>query len=103
MVDSNDGRRIVELRTQLNFHNYRYYALDDPEITDGEYDLLIRELRQLEEQHPELITSDSPTQRVGAAPSDGFTQLQHTQPMLSLGNAFNLEELELKDYLFHVW
>lgn len=94
MVDSNDGRRIVELRTQLNFHNYRYYALDDPEITDGEYDLLIRELRQLEEQHPELITSDSPTQRVGAAPSDGFTQVQHTQPMLSLGNAFNLEELE---------
>lgn len=94
MVNTNDGRRIAELRSQLNFHNYRYYALDDPEITDGEYDLLIRELRQLEEQHPELITTDSPTQRVGAAPSEGFTQVQHTQPMLSLGNAFNLEELE---------
>ena len=94
MVSTNDGRRIAELRSQLNFHNYRYYALDDPEITDGEYDLLIRELRQLEEQHPELITADSLTQRVGAAPSEGFTQVQHTQPMLSLGNAFNLEELE---------
>ncbi len=94
MVDSDYGQRIVDLRKDLNYHNYRYYALDDPEINDAEYDRIIRELRQLEEEHPELITSDSPTQRVGAAPSEGFTQVQHTQPMLSLGNAFNVEELE---------
>ncbi len=94
MVDTNDVRRISDLRKQLNFHNYRYYALNDPEITDPEYDRLIRELRKLEEQHPELVTADSPTQRVGATPSEGFTQVQHTLPMLSLANAFDLEELE---------
>ena len=94
MVDTNDVRRIADLRKQLNFHNYRYYALNDPEITDAEYDRLIRELRKLEEQHPELVTADSPTQRVGATPSEGFTQVQHTLPMLSLANAFDLEELE---------
>ena len=94
MVNTEFGRRIAGLRKELNFHNYRYYALDDPEISDAEYDRLMRELRQLEEENPELVTADSPTQRVGAAPSEGFSQVQHTQPMLSLANAFNLEELE---------
>ncbi|PKB73009.1 MAG: hypothetical protein BZY75_04100 [SAR202 cluster bacterium Io17-Chloro-G7] len=94
MVDSDYSQRIAELRKQLNYHNYRYYALDDPEISDPEYDRIIRELRQLEEECPELITPDSPTQRVGVIPSEGFTQVQHTQPMLSLANAFNVEELE---------
>ena len=94
MVNTEFGRRIAGLRKELNFHNYRYYALDDPEISDAEYDRLMRELRQLEEENPELVTADSPTQRVGAAPSEGFSQVQHTQPMLSLANAFSLEELE---------
>ena len=94
MVNTDYSRRIAELRKQLDFHNYRYYAMDDPEITDAEYDRLIRELRQLEEEHPDMVTADSPTQRVGATPSEGFTQVQHTLPMLSLANAFDFQELE---------
>ena len=87
-------KRAKELRAELNHHNHRYYVLDDPEISDAQYDVLMRELQGLEESHPELVSPESPTQRVGAAPAEGFTQVQHSQPMLSLANAFNFEELQ---------
>ena len=82
------------LREQLLEHGYHYYVLDDPVIPDIEYDRTLRELQRLEQQHPELVTSDSPTQRVGAAPLAGFTQVAHAVPMLSLGNAFSEQELQ---------
>jgi DNA ligase (NAD+) len=75
-------------------HNHRYYVLDDPEISDSDYDALLNELRDIEAEHPELLTADSPTQRVGAEPLDRFEQVPHLQPMLSLANARNQEELE---------
>ncbi len=86
-------RRVEELRSQLHYHNYRYYVLDDPAITDQEYDALMRELVALEERYPELVTPDSPTQRVGHAPLSQFATIRHAQPMLSLANAFDGEEL----------
>ncbi len=85
--------QINTLRDQLNHHSYQYYVLDEPEIPDAEYDRLYRELQALEKQCPELISSDSPTQRVGDKPLDGFTQVKHEIPMLSLDNVFNEEEL----------
>jgi DNA ligase (NAD+) len=88
------AERVVELRGQLDYHNHRYYVLDDPEISDTEYDALLNELRDLEAAHPELLTPDSPTQRVGAEPLDKFEQVRHPQVMLSLANARNQEELE---------
>ena len=94
MVDTRAEQRSTELRKELNYHNHRYYVLDDPVIGDTQYDALMRELRRLEEDHPELTTPDSPTQRVGAAPAEGFSQVRHGQPMLSLANAFDLEELQ---------
>jgi len=84
--------KIKTLRDQLHYHSYRYYVLDDPEISDAEYDRLFRELEDLEAQHPELITPDSPTQRVGAKPAESFESYRHTLPMLSLDNALNEEE-----------
>jgi DNA ligase (NAD+) len=86
-------QRVEELRRQINYHNYRYHVADDPEITDGEYDALMRELRELEAEHPELQSPDSPTQRVGGAPSEKFTVVEHAIPMLSLSNAFSEDEL----------
>jgi DNA ligase (NAD+) len=86
--------RVEELREQLNYHSYRYHVLDDPEVADADYDDLTRELRELEERFPELVTPDSPTQRVGATPADLFAPVQHRSPMLSLDNAFAREELE---------
>jgi len=86
-------QRIKELHEQLHYHNYRYYVLDDPEISDSEYDRLLRELQQIEEKYPEAVTPDSPTQRVGAKPLDAFTEVKHKIPMLSLANAFSEEEL----------
>ena len=85
--------QIGQLRQQINYHNYRYYVLDDPEIPDSEYDRLLRELQALEAEHPELITPDSPTQRVGAQPLKEFSEVRHVVPMLSLGNAFSDEEM----------
>ena len=82
-------KRIQALRESLHRHNYAYYVLDNPEISDGEYDRLFQELQALEEDHPELVTSDSPTQRVGAPPLESFETVAHTIPMLSLENAFN--------------
>ncbi|MFO7592571.1 MAG: NAD-dependent DNA ligase LigA [Pseudomonadota bacterium] len=86
-------QRVEELRRLIAHHNYRYYALDDPEIPDAEYDRLFRELQQLEQDYPDLITPDSPTQRVGAEPLKGFAEVRHAIPMLSLGNVFSEEEL----------
>lgn len=85
--------RIERLRAELRHHNHRYYVLDDPEIPDAEYDRLFRELQGLETAHPELITPDSPTQRVGAEPLDAFEEVLHALPMLSLSNAFSEEEM----------
>lgn len=85
--------RIQVLQEQLNFHLYRYHVLDAPVISDAEYDALYHELRRLEEAHPELITPDSPTQRAGAEPLDGFAKVTHPAPILSLSNAFNAEDL----------
>jgi DNA ligase (NAD+) len=87
------AQRIAELREQINYHNYRYYVLDDPEIPDAEYDRMLRELEQLERDHPELVTPDSPTQRVGGAPLDEFAKVRHRVPMLSLSNAFSDDEV----------
>ena len=85
--------RVLELTELLNYHNHRYYVLDDPEIPDVEYDMLLRELQDIESQYPELRQPDSPTQRVGAAPLDKFAEVKHAVPMLSLGNVFSEQEL----------
>ncbi|HZD78901.1 MAG TPA: NAD-dependent DNA ligase LigA, partial [Actinomycetota bacterium] len=86
--------RVEELREQLNEHAYRYYVLDDPVVSDAEYDELMNELKALEERFPELVTPDSPTQRVGVAPTELFAPVQHRAVMLSLDNVFSLEELQ---------
>lgn len=83
--------QISQLRTQLRHHEYQYHVLDAPEVPDAEYDRLMRELRELETAHPELVTADSPTQRVGAAPLSAFEQVRHRVPMLSLDNVFDEE------------
>ena len=85
--------QIAELKKQLNYHNNRYYVLDSPEISDAEYDTLIQQLRKLEEQYPQFLTPDSPTQRTGGAPLASLGIVEHPVPMLSLGNAFNTEDL----------
>lgn len=87
-------QRLQHLRDEINYHNYRYYVLDDPEISDAEYDRLLRQLQSLEQQYPELITPDSPTQRVGAAPQAAFESVAHSVPMLSLDNAFDAAEVK---------
>jgi DNA ligase (NAD+) len=92
-VSEPEQLRAAELRRQLDHHNKRYYVHDDPEIGDDEYDALLSELRELESEHPELRTPDSPTQRVGAPPLERFQQVEHVEQMLSLGNARNEEEL----------
>jgi DNA ligase (NAD+) len=89
--------RIAQLRTEIEQHNYRYYALDDPSIPDAEYDKLFRELQALEARHPELLTADSPTQRVGGKPLKSFVEVQHRTPMLSLNNAFGDDEVRAFD------
>ncbi len=86
-------KRIEQLKAQINYHNYRYYVLDSPEISDAEYDELMRELKQLEEKYPQFLTPDSPTQRVGASPVEAFGVVEHSLPLLSLGNAFSKDEL----------
>ncbi|HEY0580851.1 MAG TPA: NAD-dependent DNA ligase LigA, partial [Chloroflexota bacterium] len=85
--------RAAQLREQINYHNYRYYILDAPEVADAEYDQLMQELRAIEADHPELQSPDSPTQRVGAGPSEQFAVVQHRVPMLSLANAFSADAL----------
>jgi len=84
--------RAKELRRLLEYHNYRYYILDAPEISDAEYDALFRELQAIEQRHPELRVPHSPTQRIGAEPSEAFSHRGHSLPMSSLDNVFDLEE-----------
>jgi len=93
MPASSAQREIDALREKIRYHEHRYYVLDDPEISDADYDLLMIQLKKLEAQHPELIDSDSPTQRVGGKPREGFVKVEHSSPMLSLDNAYNEEEL----------
>ncbi len=87
------SKKIEALREKIRHHEYRYYVLDDPEISDADFDGLMNELKRLEAEHPKLVTPDSPTQRVGGKPREGFTKAQHSSPMLSLDNAYSEEEL----------
>ncbi|MBI4744088.1 MAG: NAD-dependent DNA ligase LigA [Actinobacteria bacterium] len=92
-MDSKLEEKVKKLRELINYHNYRYYVLDQPEISDAEYDRLMRELIKLEEQYPELITPDSPTQRIGVTPAEQFQPISHRSKMMSLADAFSFEEL----------
>ena len=96
-MESATATRVAQLRAEIEQHNHRYYVLDDPSIPDAEYDKLFRELQTLETQHPELVTVDSPTQRVGGAPLKAFAQVHHRTAMLSLNNAFSEEEVRAFD------
>lgn len=96
-MPANPAERVAELRGLIDDANYRYHVLDEPQIPDADYDALMRELEALEAEHPELASADSPSQRVGAAPSGKFAQVRHTMPMLSLGNAF--EDVEVGDFV----
>jgi DNA ligase (NAD+) len=87
------GKKIEALREKIRRHEYLYYVLDQPEISDADFDKLMRELKDLEAEHPELLTADSPTQRVGGKPREGFVKMRHSSPMLSLDNTYNEEEL----------
>jgi len=86
-------KKIEALREKIRHHEYRYYVLDDPEISDAEFDALMNELKRIEAEHPQLVTPDSPTQRVGGKPREGFVKAKHSSPMLSLDNAYSEEEL----------
>src|SRR5271163_641108 len=87
------AKEIARLRQKIRHHEYLYYVSDDPEISDAAFDKLLNQLKQLEKENPKLITPDSPTQRVGGAPRDGFQTVAHKTPMGSLDNAFSFEEL----------
>jgi len=91
------ARQIEKLRDEIRRHDELYYVNDSPEISDREYDLLIEKLQQLEEANPELITPDSPTQRIGGRPAEGFPEVVHTRPMMSLDNSYNIDELRAFD------
>ena len=93
MSSSAIRKKIEALREKIRHHEYRYYVLDDPELSDADFDKLMNELKRLEAEHPELITPDSPTQRVGGKPREGFVKAKHSSPMLSLDNAYSEEEL----------
>ncbi|MDH5592035.1 MAG: NAD-dependent DNA ligase LigA, partial [Gammaproteobacteria bacterium] len=93
-IPTNLAERASELRNLINKHNYQYYHLDNPDVTDSEYDRLFRELQQIETDYPALLTADSPTQRVGGAALDKFNQITHAMPMLSLDNVFDADELK---------
>ncbi|MGP8271529.1 MAG: NAD-dependent DNA ligase LigA [Terracidiphilus sp.] len=95
--DSAPARRAEKLRSELRRHEHLYYVLDAPEISDAEYDALMNELKRIEAEHPELLTPDSPTQRVGGKPAEGFKKVRHSRPMLSLDNAYSSEELAAWD------
>src|ERR1700734_3735306 len=88
---------IEDLREKLHHHEYLYYALDHAEISDAEYDRMMRRLQELEAEHPDLVTPDSPTRRVGGKAREGFVKVRHSSPMLSLDNALNEEELRAFD------
>src|SRR5216684_1192098 len=94
-------RQIDELRETIRHHEHLYYVLDAPELPDAEFDRLMQELKKLEAAHPELITTDSPSQRVGGKPREGFVKVAHSRPMLSLDNAFGEDELRAWDRRVH--
>src|SRR4051812_1579934 len=89
-------KQIADLREQIEYHNRRYYCDAAPEITDLEFDQLLQQLQELERQHPELVTPDSPTRRVGGTPLEGFSQVRHLVPMLSIDNTYN--EADLREF-----
>ena len=91
------SQQVEKLREDIRRHEELYYVQDDPEISDAVYDALLEQLQRLEQQHPDQITPDSPTQRVGGTPAEGFSQVVHRRPMLSLDNSYNLEELRAFD------
>jgi DNA ligase (NAD+) len=93
MAEPGPGQRAEELRAQIAYHNHRYFDLDDPEVSDGEYDVLVRELAVIERDHPDLVTPDSPTQRVDGAPLGLFTEVRHRTPMMSLDKTTSYDEL----------
>ena len=95
------AERAEQLRAELRHHEHLYYVLDAPEISDAEYDALMNELKRIETAHPELVTPDSPTQRVGGKPAEGFQKVRHSRPMLSLDNAYSAEELAAWDRRVH--
>ena len=88
MVNTHRSKLTQNLREELNYHNHRYYILDDPEISDSQYDTLMEKLREIEAANPEFITSDSPTQRIGAKPLASFKEANHLVPLLSRGNHY---------------
>ena len=90
-------QQIQALRDELRHHEHLYYVLDAPELTDAQYDALMNRLKKLEAEHPELVTPDSPSQRVGGKPREGFVKTPHSRPMLSLDNAYNEDELRAWD------
>ena len=95
------GKKIESLRDKIRHHESLYYVLDSPEISDAEFDKLMQQLKQLETEHPDLITSDSPTQRVGGKPREGFVKVPHSSPMLSLDNTYSEEELRAWERRVH--
>src|ERR1700680_1541716 len=95
------GKKIEALREKIRHHEHLYYVLDNPEISDGEFDKLMRQLKDLEAEHPSLVTPDSPTQRVGGKPREGFVKVRHSTPMLSLDNTYNEEELRAWERRVH--
>ncbi|MCK4626522.1 MAG: NAD-dependent DNA ligase LigA, partial [Phycisphaerae bacterium] len=94
---TSDAERIEQLRREIRRHDRFYYVEDAPEISDREYDALFDELKRLEAEHPELVTPDSPTQRVGGKPVEGFARVNHEPPMLSIDNTYSLDELRQFD------
>src|SRR6201998_1949110 len=95
------AEKIEDMREQIRHHEYRYFVLDDPEISDFDFDKLVEQLKKLEAEHPELIAADSPTQRVGGKPREGFIKVAHSSPMLSLDNTYNEEELRAWERRVH--
>src|SRR6201981_2893841 len=101
MPAANVEKKIETLRDKIRHHEYLYYVLDQPEISDLEFDKLTKQLKDLETEHPELITPDSPTRRVGGKPREGFVKVRHSSPMLSLDNTYNEEELRAWERRVH--
>ena len=101
MPAAREAQKVDKLRDQIRYHEHRYYVLDDPEISDAEFDRLVNELKRIEAEHPELVMPDSPTQRVGGKPREGFVKVTHSRPMLSLDNAYNEQELRDWDRRVH--
>src|SRR6516165_6125460 len=98
---ANVEKKIDDLREKIRHHEYLYFVSDAPEISDAEFDQLMNQLKQLEAEHPKLVTKDSPTQRVGGKPREGFVKVRHSSPMLSLDNTYNEEELRAWEHRVH--